>query len=125
MNELLARSKAKKQKLTKAERLDASDQVKANLVTVLQKLTAKLAAEPVDSVNISHFRTLVETASRLFGWPAVKAVDLSAVDDSSVHQLHTAINLALIRTTPEQLREKARARQTIINVSEESARLAS
>jgi hypothetical protein len=108
MNELIARSVAKKQKLSSAELQDASNQVKANLVVTLQKIVAKLASEPPDSIDLSKFSRLVETSARLFAWPATKAVEISTSNESPFKQLNTAINLALIRTTPEQLRAKAR-----------------
>jgi hypothetical protein len=122
MNELVARSQAKKQRLSKAELADASDQVRANLVITLQKLTAKLASEEAGSINMSHFKGLVEAASRLFAWPAPKAIEVSNPEDSA-KQLHAAINLALIRTTPEQLR--AKARQITLNDVGDVAKLAS
>jgi hypothetical protein len=107
MNELLARAHAKKLKLSRADLQEASEHVKTNLVRMLIKLTDLLVTQEPDISSIAQTAKLTDVASKLFAWPAAKAIEISNPEDSA-KQLHTAINLALIRTTPEQLRAKAR-----------------
>jgi hypothetical protein len=129
MNELIQRAKNKKaaassdrplavvptRKLTAQEIANASDTVRANLTDVLVKISAKLASLPDNLIgvqNLAQVAKLTDTASKLFCWPNPKPVDTSAQSA----QPTAAINLALIRTTPEQLREAAAAkRQTAVN----------
>ena len=126
MNELLERSKRKNanhadkplpvvptnRKLTKEQISEASDTVRANLTDVLVKISAKLASLPDSTIgpqNLAQVAKLTDTAAKLFSWPAPKTVDSLAQGV----QPTAAINLALIRTTPEQLRAKAQG--TVIN----------
>jgi hypothetical protein len=126
MNELLERSKRKNanhadkplpvvptnRKLTKEQISEASDTVRANLTDVLVKISAKLASLPdhaIGTQNLAQVAKLTDTAAKLFSWPAPKTVDSLAQGVAPT----AAINLALIRTTPEQLR--AKAQQTAIN----------
>jgi hypothetical protein len=99
-----------KRKLTKEQIADASDTVRANLVNVLLRISNKLAELPNDLIgpqNLAQVAKLTDTAAKLFGWPSTKPIDLSSLPN----QLPSpAINLALIHTTPEQLREAARSK---------------
>jgi hypothetical protein len=103
-------------KLSKEQISNASDSVRANLVDVLLKISSKLASLPNDSIgpqNLAQVSKLTDTAAKLFAWPHYKPLD------ASEHQspANAAINLALIHTTPEQLRNAAKAasKQTAIN----------
>lgn len=120
MNELLERSKRKNanhadkplpvvpttRKLTKEQISEASDTVRANLTDVLVRISAKLASLPDGSIgpqNLAQIAKLTDTAAKLFVWPSPKPIDSQAQGVAPT----AAINLALIRTTPEQLRAKA------------------
>jgi hypothetical protein len=101
-----------RRKLSKEEIADASDTVRANLVEILLKISAKLASLPDNLIgpqNLAQVAKLTDTAAKLFCWPNAKPVDLSS--QLLANQFPSqAINLALIHTTPEQLREAARAK---------------
>jgi hypothetical protein len=123
MNELIKRSKERNadkplpvvptnRKLTKEQISDASDTVRANLTDVLVAISAKLASLPDNLIgpqNLAQVAKLTDTAAKLFNWPSPKPVDSLAPGVAPT----AAINLALIRTTPEQLR--AKAQQTTVN----------
>src|SRR6266481_6556061 len=86
---------------------DAGQQVKSDLVGVLLKLSKKLASkddtEPKDSVELTR---LIDSAQKVFAWPNAKPIDASALLNAST--IIPAVNLNLIRTTPDQLRARAR-----------------
>ena len=123
MNELIQRSKERNadkplpvvptnRKLSAQEIANASDTVRANLTDVLVKISAKLASLPDNAIgpqNLAQVAKLTDTAAKLFTWPAPKPVDSLAQGVAPT----AAINLALIHTTPEQLR--AKAQQTTVN----------
>jgi hypothetical protein len=93
---------------TNAEIKEAGHQVKDDLVTVLLKLTKNLASkdqsEPKDSVELTR---LIDSAQKLFAWPNPKPVDVTAMLNGQ--SIVPAVNIELIRTSPDQLRA-ARAR---------------
>lgn len=114
-NELIAIARAKqlqrnnspKQKLSLDQIQDASDTVKANLINIMVSITQKLANDQsIGPHNLAQIAKLTETAQRLFAWPNTKPIDSAA--PNSTLPVTTVINLPLIRTTPEQLRAKAR-----------------
>jgi hypothetical protein len=123
MNELLERSEQKRKnadkplpvvptnrKLTKEQICEASDSVRANLTDALLKISAKLCSLPeLGPQNLAQVAKLTDTAAKLFVWPSPKPIDSLAQGVAPT----AAINLALIRTTPEQLR--AKAQQTAIS----------
>jgi hypothetical protein len=86
---------------------EASNQVKSDLVGVLLKLSNNLASkddsEPKDTIELSR---LIDSAQKLFSWPNPKPVDASALLNAST--IIPAVNLNLIRTTPDQLRARAK-----------------
>jgi len=86
---------------------EAGYQVKSDLVGVLLKLSQNLASkddnEPKDTIELAR---LIDSAQKLFAWPNAKPVDASALLNAST--IIPAVNLNLIRTTPDQLRARAR-----------------
>jgi hypothetical protein len=86
---------------------EAGQQVKSDLVSVLLKLTKNLASkdqiEPKDSHELTR---LIDSASKLFSWPNPKPVDASALLNAP--NVVPAVNLNLIRTSPDELRARAR-----------------
>jgi hypothetical protein len=92
---------------TNLEIKEAGYQVKSDLVSVLLKLTKNLAnkheTEPKDSAELTR---LIDSAAKLFSWPNAKPVDASAIFNGST--IIPAVNIDLIRTTPDQLRARAR-----------------
>jgi hypothetical protein len=86
---------------------EAGNQVKSDLVSVLLKLTKKLASkhepEPKDSVELTR---LIDSAQKLFAWPNAKPVDASFMLNAP--NIVPAVNLHLIRTSPEELRARAK-----------------
>jgi hypothetical protein len=86
---------------------EAGNQVKSDLVSVLLKLTKNLASkdqtEPKDSVELTR---LIDSAQKLFSWPNAKPVDASIILNAANQT--PAINLNLIRTSPQELRARAR-----------------
>jgi hypothetical protein len=106
MNELIALSIAKR-----ADSLSASNKVRATLTSTLLIWSHTLSQlEPTDD-NIRHLARLTDVAKKLFAWAPAKPID-STADRNNSNSLHTpnAINLPLIRTTPKQLRDKAKAK---------------
>jgi len=92
---------------TNLEIKEASNQVKSDLVGVLLKLSKNLAskddAEPKDTIELAR---LIDSAQKLFAWPNPKPVDATVLLNAST--IVPAVNLNLIRTTPDQLRARAR-----------------
>jgi hypothetical protein len=86
---------------------EAGNQVKSDLVSVLLKLTKKLASKtkpnPKDTVQMQR---LIDSAQKLFSWPNAKPVDASSMLNAS--NIVPAVNLNLIRTSPQELRARAR-----------------
>src|SRR5260370_24831391 len=86
---------------------EAGYQVKSDLVTVLLKLSKNLASkdetEPKDTIELTR---LIDSAQKLFAWPNSKPVDASALLNAST--IIPAVNLNLIRNTPDQLRARAK-----------------
>jgi hypothetical protein len=86
---------------------EAGNQVKSDLVSVLLKLTKNLASkhetEPKDSIELTR---LIDSASKLFSWPNAKPVDASIMLNAANQT--PAINLNLIRTSPQELRARAK-----------------
>jgi hypothetical protein len=86
---------------------EAGNQVKSDLVSVLLKLTNNLASkdqtEPKDSVELTR---LIDSASKLFSWPNPKPVDASIMLNAP--NIVPAVNLHLIRTSPDELRARAK-----------------
>src|SRR5260370_38369228 len=86
---------------------EASNQVKSDLVGVLLKLSKNLASkkqtEPKDTIELTR---LIDSAQKLFAWPNSKPVDATTLLNPST--IIPAVNLNLIRTTPDQLRARAR-----------------
>jgi hypothetical protein len=86
---------------------EAGNQVKSDLVGVLLKLSRNFASkdqiEPKDSVELSR---LIDSAQKLFSWPNAKPVDASIMLNAP--NIVPAVNLNLIRTTPDQLRARAK-----------------
>jgi hypothetical protein len=110
----------KKQLATRydSERLDirsnaqiraVGEQVKSDLVTALARLSQTLANKSdLDLRDAPALDRLVSTAARLFSWPNPKPFDADLSNGTSLLSGNTnAINLALIRTTPEQLKQLA------------------
>jgi hypothetical protein len=110
MNELIARSLDRRfldnKKLSATEIASASDEVRANLICALLRLSSLIATLPAEEIGVDKLARLVETAHKLFLWPYPKPIDSSL--PNSLLTANTVINLPLIRTTPEQLRAKAR-----------------
>jgi hypothetical protein len=92
---------------TNLEIKEAGNQVKSDLVGVLLKLSRNLAtkhdAEPKDSVELTR---LIDSAAKLFAWPNAKPVDPSIILNAP--NVVPAVNLNLIRTSPEELRARAK-----------------
>jgi hypothetical protein len=92
---------------TNLEIKEASNQVKSDLVGVLLKLSRNFASkeeiEPKDSIELSR---LIDSAQKLFSWPNAKPVDASIMLNAP--NIVPAVNLNLIRTTPDQLRARAK-----------------
>jgi len=92
---------------TNLEIKEAGNQVKSDLVSVLLKLTKNLASkhdpEPKDSAELSR---LIDSAAKLFSWPNAKPVDATIMLNAP--NVVPAVNLNLIRTTPDQLRARAK-----------------
>src|SRR5258707_6623455 len=86
---------------------ECSNQVKSDLVGVLLKLSKNLASkkqtEPKDTIELTR---LIDSAQKLFAWPNSKPVDATTLLNPST--IIPAVNLNLIRTTPDQLRARAR-----------------
>jgi hypothetical protein len=86
---------------------EAGQQVKSDLVGVLLKLSRNLASkhetEPKDSVELTR---LIDSAQKLFAWPNAKPVDASIMLNAP--NIVPAVNLHLIRTSPEELRARAK-----------------
>jgi hypothetical protein len=82
---------------------NASNQIRSDLTTVLLRQSAELAKQadysPADVAKLSK---LIDAAKTLFAWPSAKPQE-SASNDTSPG----AINLDLIKTTPEQMRNLA------------------
>jgi hypothetical protein len=90
---------------TTLEIKDASNQVKSDLTTVLVRQAADLAKQQTFSpYDITKLTMLVGTAAKLFAWPNPKAVDPTIANPNPKN----AINLELIKTTPEQMRDLAK-----------------
>lgn len=99
----------------------ASNRAKADLVQILQESINELVCSDQPRLSqLSEFQTLLTSAARLFSWPTVSvsrlsgyqpnqplsyASNLSPVDQQNLvdQSPQTAVNLALIQTTPEQL----------------------
>jgi hypothetical protein len=92
---------------TNLEIKQAGHQVKSDLVSVLLKLTKNLASkhetEPKDSVELTR---LIDSAQKLFSWPNAKPIDASFMLNAP--NIVPAVNLNLIRTSPEELRARAK-----------------
>ena len=86
---------------------EAGYHVKSDLVGVLLKLSKNLASkeltEPKDTIELTR---LIDSAQKLFAWPNPKPVDATVLLNAST--IVPAVNLNLIRTTPDQLRARAR-----------------
>jgi hypothetical protein len=86
---------------------EAGHMVKSDLVGVLLKLSRNLASkhepDPKDSVELTR---LIDSASKLFSWPNPKPIDASIMLNAP--NIVPAVNLNLIRTTPDQLRARAK-----------------
>jgi hypothetical protein len=90
-------------KLTKAEIENAGETVRANLIDAVVQISAKLAN--VGLHDLTQIAKLTDTAQKLFAWPSVKPGD---ANNSLATLTNGAINVQLIRTTPDQLRAKAK-----------------
>jgi hypothetical protein len=92
---------------TNLEIKEASNQVKSDLVGVLLRLSRNFASkeefEPKDAIELTR---LIDSASKLFSWPNAKPVDASALLNAST--IVPAVNLNLIRTSPQELRARAK-----------------
>jgi hypothetical protein len=86
---------------TNLEVIQASNQVRDDLVSSLLNASAMLKAkEAFNRDEIAALEKLTATAAKLFQWPAARPVD-------STNGLETdagAINLNLLRLSPEQIR---------------------
>jgi hypothetical protein len=92
---------------TNLEIKEAGHQVKSDLVSVLLKLTKNLASKDQPDPKDSHELTrLIDSAAKLFSWPNAKPVDPSIILNTANQT--PAINLNLIRTSPEELRARAK-----------------
>jgi hypothetical protein len=109
MNELVARSLDRRfidnKKLSASEIATASDEVRANLIAALLRYSSILATLPAEDIHPDKLARLVDTAHKLFLWPYPKPIE-SALQTSPSST--TVINLPLIRTSPQELRAKAR-----------------
>lgn len=87
----------------------ASKRVHCDLVQALEFMARSIATKAnFTNDDITKLAVLTNTAARLFAWPAAASrpgVDMSSIDNPS--PLSNAINLALINTTPDQLRKLA------------------
>ena len=92
---------------TNLEIKEAGNQVKSDLVGVLLKLSRNFASkeeiEPKDSIELTR---LIDSAQKLFAWPNAKPIDASIILNAP--NIVPAVNLNLIRTTPDQLRARAK-----------------
>jgi hypothetical protein len=86
---------------------EAANQVKSDLVSVLLKLTKNLASKhQPDTKDSAELSRLIDSASKLFAWPNAKPVDASILLNAT--NVVPAVNLNLIRTSPEELRARAK-----------------
>jgi hypothetical protein len=78
------------------------EQVKSDLVTALARISQSLANQPDISLrDAPALDRLINSAARLFSWPSPKPFESQSTLTSGNTN---AINLALIRTTPDQLK---------------------
>jgi hypothetical protein len=92
---------------TNLEIKEAGHQVKSDLVSVLLKLTKNLASKnDLDQKDTVQMQRLIDSAQKLFSWPNAKPVDATALLNAST--IIPAVNIDLIRTTPDQLRARAK-----------------
>jgi hypothetical protein len=77
-----------------------SEKVRSDLATVMSRLSTQCLAdaEALEEINIKEFQALVDTGSKLFGWHTQKE------PFTPVPQPTHAVNVALIQTSPEQLK---------------------
>jgi flagellar motor protein MotB len=130
VNELIKRSIARKKaiknepvyvltknnQLTMAQFKDSSETVKASLVKIVLKLTARMAnSSTLSARDVNRLAKLTDIAQKLFAWPSAKPMDQNQLTLNNIAS--GAINVALIRTTPEQLRAKAKEIATSQNSS--------
>ena len=88
----------------------ASKRVHSDLVQTLEAMARDLAgsADKCTSDNLAKLNSLTVTAARLFAWPVARQIDgHSPASPEHLNPLSNAINLALIATTPDQLRKLA------------------
>jgi hypothetical protein len=92
---------------TNLEIKEAGNQVKSDLVSVLLKLSADLASKHnPDAKDTVQMHRLIDSAQKLFSWPNAKPVDASIMLNAS--NIVPAVNLHLIRTSPQELRARAK-----------------
>ena len=78
-----------------------SERVRSDLASVMGQLASQFRATAVDAreeVNLKEFATLVDTGSKLFGWHTQKE------PFTPVPAPTHAVNVALIQTSPEELK---------------------
>jgi hypothetical protein len=80
----------------------ASTLARDDLVSTLLKATALLKTkDQFAKDDLAALERLTNTAAKLFTWPAAKPVE----SITSANETNDAINLSLLRLTPEQIRE--------------------
>jgi hypothetical protein len=82
---------------------NASNQIRSDLTTVLLRQSAELAQQSDYQPNdVAKLAKLIDAAKTLFAWPNAKPQE-----SPSIESPQGAINLDLIKTTPEQMRDLA------------------
>lgn len=93
------------------------EQVKSDLVTALARLSQQLANQ--DELTLRDapaLDRLISSAAKLFAWPSPKPVD--AGSNALMSSNGNAINLALIRTSPEQLKQLSQSSERMLDAEE-------
>jgi len=77
-----------------------SEKVRSDLASVMDRLSTQFRrdADACEEVNVKEFQVLVDTGSKLFGWHTQKE------PFTPVPQPTHAVNVALIQTSPEELK---------------------
>ena len=77
-----------------------SEKVRSDLASVMDRLSTQFRrnADACEEVNVKEFSVLVDTGNKLFGWHAQKE------PFTPVPQPTHAVNVALIQTSPEELK---------------------